>query len=174
MAGFASGREICGYMVGIGGLLIILQVAGSAGGRKSLILPDRSFFVTRLAFHCGVRAKQWKSVEVLPNRLDRHLPAENRVTLGAVCAELTAVDVRMAIRAVLADIGKNRLQVALYAVDFFVHTAKGISRGVVIKFGDGADGAPTGARVAILAWDGQRPVRTPCGLPLGIRRTDKT
>jgi hypothetical protein len=70
------------------------------------------------------------------------------------------------VRAVFADVGEHGLQVALGAVNFFVHAAKGISRGVVIEFGNGADRGPTCVCVAILARNGERAMRTPARLPL--------
>ena len=120
MAGFASGREICGHVIGIRGLLKIRQVTGRASRRKSLVLSDGGVLVTLLALHHGVRSEEWKSIEVLLDRLNRYLPAQYGVALGAVGAVLAAVNIRMAVRAVLADIRKDRLGVALGAVNFFV------------------------------------------------------
>jgi hypothetical protein len=40
---------------------------------------------------------------------------------------------------------------ALRAADALVHPAQGISRGVVIKFGNGPEGLPSAQRVAVLA-----------------------
>ena len=123
-----------------------------------------------LAFHHGVRAEQRKSVEVLLNRLDRNLPAENRVALRAIRAELCAVNVSVAIGALLSNVREHRLGVASGAGHFFVHAAKRVPRGVVIEFGNGANGRPTRVRVAILAGNVQGTVRTSARLPLGVRR----
>ena len=158
-----SGR----WMHRIRGLLPIRQVAGRAGRRKPQVISDRSILMALLAFHDGVRAEQRKPVEVLLNRLDRHLPAENRVALRAVRAELSAVNVGVAIGAVLANIGENRLGVASRAGYFFVHAAKRVPRGVVVEFGNGANGGPAGVRVAIFAGNVEGTVRTPARLPLG-------
>jgi hypothetical protein len=119
-----------------------------------------------LAFHYSVRAEQWKPVEVLLNRLDRHLPSENRMALRAVCAELSTVNVSMAIGAVLPNVGKNRFGVASRAGNFFVHAAKGVLRRVVVEFGYGANGGPACVRVAIFAGNVERTMRTPARLPL--------
>jgi hypothetical protein len=126
--------------------------------------------VTLLALHYCVRAEQRKPVEVLLDRLDRHLPAKHSVALGAVRAELCAVNVSVAIRAVLSNVGENWLGVATGAGYFFMHAAKRIARGVVIEFRNGANGCPACARVAIFAGDVQRTVRTSAGLPLRVCR----
>jgi hypothetical protein len=170
MAGFACGREFCCYVIGIGGFLKIRQVTGRARGRESQVLSDSSVLVTLLAFHHSVRSEERKSVEVLLDRLNRYLPTQDGVALGAIGAELAAVDVCVAVRAVLTDVSKDRLEVALRAVDFFMYATKGISRGVVIEFGNGANRGPARVRVAVFAGNGKGAVRTPAGLPLGTRR----
>jgi hypothetical protein len=120
-----------------------------------------------------MRADERKPVEVLLNRLHGNLPAENRVALRTVSAELRAVNVSMAICAVFSNVGENWLGVASRTGHFFVHAAKGVARGVVVEFGDGADGGPARIRVAILAGNVEGAVRTSARLPLGIRRATK-
>ena len=120
-----------------------------------------------IALQDGMRAKQWKSVEMLLNRLDRDLPAEDGMALGAILAELSAVNVGVTIGAVLANVGKNRFYVASRAGYFFVHAAKRVSRGVVIEFWNGANGDPAGVGVAIFAGSVKRPMRTSARLSLG-------
>lgn len=104
---------------------------------------------------------------MLLDRLDRHLPPENRVALGAPAAELGAVNVGVTISAVLANVGENRLCMASRAGYFFVHAPKRVSRGVVIEFGNGANGSPACVGVAIFAGNGKGTVRTSAGLSLG-------
>ena len=106
---------------------------------------------------------------MLLDRLDRHLPPENRVALGAPAAELGAVNVGVTISAVLANVGENRLCMASRAGYFFVHAPKRVSRGVVFEFGNGANGSPACVAVAIFAGNGKGTVRTSARLPLGIR-----
>jgi hypothetical protein len=143
----SSGR----WMGRIARLLPIRQVAGRAGRRKPQVISHRRVCMTFLAFHHGVRAKQRKSVEVLLNRLDRRPPSENRMALSAVRAELGAMNVGVTIGAILANVGEHRLGVASGAGHFFVHAAKRVPRGVVIEFGDGANGSPASVGVAIFA-----------------------
>ena len=120
VTGFAGRRELCGNVVGIGGFLKICHVARHAGGRKAQEIPGGGVLMALIAFHDRMRAEQRKSVEVLLNRLDGHLPTKNGVALGAVASELTAVHVRVTIRAVLPHIGEDRLDMALRARDFLV------------------------------------------------------
>ena len=159
----SSGR----WMRRIRRLLPIRQVAGRAGRRKPHIVSDRRVCMAFLAFHHGVRAQQRKSVEVLLHRLDRRPPSENRVTLRAVRAELRAVYVGVTIGAILANVRENRLGVTPRAGHFFVHAAKRIPRGVMIEFGNGANGSPACVRVAIFAGNVEGTVRTPARLSLG-------
>ena len=120
-------------------LLKIRHVARIAIGRKPQVISRSRVLMALFTFHNRVLAKEWKSIEVLLNRLHRNLPAQHRVALRAVAAELCAVNVRMAIRAVLTNVGENRLGMATRAGHFFVHSSKRVSRGVVIKFRNSAD-----------------------------------
>ena len=156
------------------GFLKIRHVTGRARSGESHILSDGSALVTLLALHHRMRAEQWKPVEMILNGLHRHVPAVHRVALGTIGAELTAMNIRVAVRAVLADIGENGPEVALRAVNFFVHSAKGISRGVVVEFWDGANRRPARAGVTILAGYRKGSVRTPAGLLLCIRRAGES
>jgi len=165
-------RRSGGWMRRIRRLQPIRHVAGRACRRKPQVISDCGVCMTLLTLHYGVRSQQRKSVEMLLNRLDRHLPAENRVALRAVGAELSAVNVSVAIGAVLANVGKNRLGVASRAGYFFVHAAKRVPRGVVVEFGNGADGGPACVRVTIFAGNGHGTVRTPTRLPLRGRHPD--
>src|SRR5260370_18565968 len=106
MTSFASSRELCGNVVGISSFLKIPDVARLACGRKPQVITDGGVLMALIAFHGSMRAEQRKSVEVLLNRLDRHLPAENCVALGAVGSELTAVKVRVTVGAALPHISE--------------------------------------------------------------------
>jgi hypothetical protein len=123
--------------------------------------------MTFLALDYRVRAEQRKPVEVLLDRLHRHLPSENRVALRAIRAELGAVNIGVTIGAILANVGENRLGMATCARYFFVHAAKRVPRGVVIEFGNGANGSPACVGMAIFAGNVEWTVRTPARLSLG-------
>lgn len=154
-------------MRGIRGALKVRHVAGFAGRRQPQVVPSRGVLVAFLAGHDRMGAEQRKPVEVLLNRLDRDLPAENRVALRTVGAELTPVDVGVTIGAVLSNVGENRFGVASRAGHFFMHSAQRVTCAVMIEFGNGTDRRPTGAGVAIFAGNRERSVRASAGLPLG-------
>jgi hypothetical protein len=76
----------------------------------------------------------------------------------------------VAIRAILAHVGENRLGVASGAGHFFVHAAKRVARTVMAEFRNGANRGPTGVGVAIFTRNVEGTVRTSARLPLGLRR----
>ena len=153
-------------MIRIGRLLKIRHMAGFASRRKPQVSSHGGVLMALVALQDGVRAEQRKPVEVILNRLHRRLPAQNRVALDAVLAELRAVNVGVAIGAVLAHVGKHRPRVASRAGYFFVHAAQRVARRVVIEFGNGANGNPACAGVAILARNSEGTVRTSARLSL--------
>ena len=119
-----------------------------------------------LALHGGVSAEKRKAILVILNLLNGIVPTDNRVALRAVCAHFPLVNVGVAILTILAHVCEYRFYVALRALNFLVHPAQRIPCLVVIKFRDGADGAPASSGVAVLAGDGKRSVGTTSGLPL--------
>jgi len=156
----------------IRGAIEVRHVARLACRGEAQIISDGCIGVALLAFHHRMRAQQREAVEVLLNRLSLDLPAENRVALGAIGAKLPAVNVGVATGAVLANVGEHWLGVASRAGNFFVHAAQRVSRAVVIKFGDGANGSPTCIGVAIFASNVQRTMRTSFRLLLCGRNSD--
>jgi hypothetical protein len=93
---------------------------------------------------------------VILHLLHRNVPAIYRVALSAIRTHLTAVDVRMAIRAILPHVREHGLCVAFKAFHLFVHPSEGIICIVVVEFRIRFDRAPPCRRVAIFARDGQR------------------
>jgi hypothetical protein len=79
------------------------------------------------------------------------------------------MNIGMAVGTVLPHVGKDRPEMALRAVNFFVCAAKWIPRSVVVEFGDGANRGPAYVRMTVLARNGKRTVGTSTGLPLRIR-----
>jgi hypothetical protein len=79
------------------------------------------------------------------------------------------VNIRVAIRAVFADIRENRFCMARNAFHVFMHAAQGIARLAVIEFRNRADGPPTGGSVAIFAGNFERAVWVSRGLFLRVR-----
>ncbi len=93
---------------------------------------------------------QRKAVLVLIDLLYGNLPATNTVALFARSAELTLVNVRVAIGALRSYIAEHRLGVALRAVDAFVHASQGKVRLIVIELHVSTNGLPPAHRMAIL------------------------
>ena len=108
------------------------------------------------------------------NLLDGNLPATHGVTLRAIGAKFSAVNVRVAIRAILADIREYRFDMALRAAHIFMHAAQRIICAVVIEFRNGANGAPTGSDMTIFTRDGERTVRASGTFFLGVGLRGKT
>ncbi len=97
------------------------------------------------------------------------------MALGAVGSELSAVNVRVTIGAVLPYVSEDWFYMALRAGDFLVQPAERIARRVVIEFGDRADRTPARIGVTILTRNGQGAMRTSGTLPLcGSRRRKKS
>jgi len=151
------------------GLLPIFQMAGIALRRQTVENSCRRPFVTLLAGHGRVRAKQREAILVILHLLHGYVPALHRVALRAIRTHLPAVNIRVAVRAILSHVGEHRLYVALDALHLFVHAAQRIVRLVVIKLRHRADRTPARRRVAILAGNRQRPVRAPRGFLISLR-----
>ena len=114
-------------------------------------MTNRGTLVAIVALHRGVRSQQWKPVLVFLDLVDGNLPAGNRVTLCAIGAELPQVNVRMAIRAVLPDIGEDRLRMTFNASYFFVLSTQRISGFVVVELKHGAYWTPRRCGVTVFA-----------------------
>ena len=111
-----------------------------------------------------MRAQQRETILVVLHLLRLALPAVDCVTLVATRSHQPAMDVRMAVDTILANVRKNRLRVAFHARHFFVQAAQRVLGLVVVEFGDRADRAPACGSVAVFARNGQRAVRISRGL----------
>ena len=170
VAGLASRREVCRYVVrniatdALGAIQIRL-VTGNASRGKSLELANRCILMAVLALQGGVRTEEREAVLVIFDLLDCNIPTLDGVALGAVRAHLALVDVHVAVFAILSDVRKNGLHVALHAVDLFVHAAQRVASLVVVKLRGLANGFPDRRRVAVLARNREGTVRTLGSLP---------
>lgn len=160
MALFTRGRKAAADMVRLSGL-IVLSVARVTLRRESLELTYRCAFVARSTVERGVRPHKRETVLMLLDLLYGNMPALHRVTLLAGRAKLTLVNVSMAIRAFLANVGEHRFGMALGTSNTLVHAAQGKARLVVIELRNIADGLPSAHGVAVLAGNIQRAVRAP-------------
>lgn len=122
-----------------------------------------------LALQHGVRAHQRKSILVIADLLDRDLPALHRVAALAVRAELAAMNIRMAVRAMRAYVLESQIRVAFGARHLLVHASQRIAGLIVIEFGVRTDRLPAGVGVTALARDRQGTVRIG---HLGLRTSD--
>src|ERR1700731_1621967 len=141
-------------------------MAGNAFGGKTLELTHCRALVAVLALHRGVSAEQREAILVIFDLLNGIIPTENGVALCAVRAHFPLVNIGVAILTIFAYVREYRFYVALRALNFLMHAAERISCFIVIKFRDGADGAPASSGVAVLAGNGKRSVGTTSGLPL--------
>jgi len=130
------------WVIWIGGVLPIFQMAGIALRGKSEKLPDRGALVAGIAWYSGMGAEKREAILVVLHALGGDIPALYGVALRAIGAHLAAMNVRVAIGAILADVGEDGFGVALHALHFFVHAAKWVFSFVVIEFGDRANGPP--------------------------------
>lgn len=103
----APRRETRRHMVGIGGALEFGRVAGIALCREPLELSRSCTLVAGLAIDRRMSADEWKAILMIPDRRHRNLPAFDRVTRFAIGAKLAAMDVRVAVSALLANISEN-------------------------------------------------------------------
>jgi hypothetical protein len=76
-------------------------------------------------------------------------PALNDMALGAIGAEFTQMDVRVAIRTIFPDFGKNQIRVALRASKTPVASAKRVTGFSVIECKNCPDWSPGCRNVAI-------------------------
>lgn len=152
------GRKTEGYMIKVRSEVILL-VAGVAGRGKSFELPGRGSGVTFGAVGKRVGAHQRESILVIPDHIEGYIPALDGVTLLAVGPHLATMNIGVAVGAMGADIAEHEADVTLDAGDFLVHAAQWITGLIVIKLGQGANGLPTGKRVAILTRHGHAAVR---------------
>lgn len=123
--------------------------------------------MTILALHRGVRAQEREAVLVIFHLLDGDIPPLYGVASRAIRAHLSLVNIGMAVLTILSCVGEHGLDVALRASHFFVHATEGILGLVVVELRNGADGPPARSRVAVLARNRERPVRTASALSLG-------
>ena len=109
-----------------------------------------------------MRADQRKAIQVAANRIQVRTPPVDRMTILTSGPELPAMDVSVAISALLTNVSKNFSHMAGITRDILVHPAQWISRfPIVVKFDSLPDRSPTRACVAVLAGDLKRPVWVP-------------
>ena len=121
---------------------IVLLMAGVAGSRQADELAGGGILVAVFALRQLVRAHQRETVLVILNGLQRDLPTLDGVATGAIGAELAAMNIGVAIRALRADVLEDQASVALNAIHFLVHAAEGVPGQIVVELGIGPYGLP--------------------------------
>lgn len=106
-----------------------------------------------------MRSYQREPVLVVLDRIGRYLPALYRVTALAVCPELAAVNVGVAVSALRTHTLEHQARMTLGASHLFMHPAQRITGLIVIELRVGTNRLPAGITVTILARNRDRSVR---------------
>ena len=159
-----------GGVIRIRGVLPIFEVAGLASRGEAVEDACSGLLVVIVALDSRMSAEEREAVLVVTHLLDGDVPSLHRMALCAVRTHLSPMDVRMAIGAILANVGKDRLDVAGHAFHLLVHASERISGLVMVKLGNWANGAPSGGRVTVFAGNIQRAMRIASGFFLGRGR----
>jgi hypothetical protein len=90
--------------------------AVALGGKpKAIELPNRPHLVARIAVHHRVRANQRKTILVLVDVMNRHLPSIGVVAQFAFGAVLATMQIGMTVLAFVGSIGELQIRVAVPA-----------------------------------------------------------
>jgi hypothetical protein len=116
--------------------------------------------VAGIAVDGCVGTGQRETIVMLLHIFNRDAPSADGVALLAIRAQLTLVNIGVAVLAALTDVGENHLYVTLDASDASVHAAQRISRLIVVELRNCPDRLPAIRGVAVLARDGQIAVWT--------------
>lgn len=163
MTRFARHRESGGSVVYYLILLEVPLVAADALCAQACVSSYRCARVTRIALDDRMSAQQWKPVPMILYGSRVHSPALNGMTALALGPELALVEIRVAIRAARAHIGKYFRDVARITGYTLMHSAKRIVRvRVVTELRLSAQRRPACGGVTILARKRNLPVRVGC------------
>jgi len=121
MALLASRRKSERPMIGGLGIHVTADVAPNTIGRQAFKTSHGGVLVTRIAFDERVGAQQRESILVVTNRLNRRGPALHVMALLTLRTHLAAMDISMAISALVPHVGENRAGVALGARHALMH-----------------------------------------------------
>ena len=149
--------KACREVIEDGGPKIFLM-AGVARGRKARELTRGRVLMAVDALQESMGADQRETILVIAQLLQRDLPAPYGVAAFTVGAELTAMNIRVAIRAMSTYVFEDQVRVALSTGHLLVHSAQRIAGMVMIEFRIRTNRFPTSVGVAFLAWDGDGPV----------------
>jgi hypothetical protein len=151
MALLAIRGEVDRGMVRAGGLGEFSGMAGDARGGESHELSAGRAFMAGIARNGGVRSYQRKAVLMLLNVLDRDMPSFDRVARLTFRSHLSAMDVCVALGALVSNLFEHQFCMTLRAGNRHMHSAQWICRLFVIEIGNCTDWFPAQTGVARLA-----------------------
>jgi len=130
-------------------------------GRQPLPVEwaDRPYLMAGIAIHHRVRTDERKTILVLANVVDRHLPAGIAVAKIALSPIFAAMNVRMTILALFAGVSEDQILVAVAAAYLGMQAAQCEPCLAMIEFRNHPDGYPPLGGVTVLAGNVQFPVR---------------
>ena len=160
MTALARGRELGRNVVRVGSVLKVRLVAGEARRGHRLKFAVGAALVAGIAVDGCVGTGQRETIVVLLHIFNRDRPSADGVALLAIGAQLTLVNIGVAVLAALTNVGEDHFDVTLGAGDGRVHAAQRIARLVMVELRNCADRPPAICGVAVLAWDSQAAVRT--------------
>ena len=158
----ARGGELGRNVVRVGSVLKLRLVTGEARRGHRLKFAVGAALVAGITVDGCVGTGQRETIVVLLHIFNGDGPSADGMALLAIGAQLTLVNIGVAVLAALTDVGENHLHVTLDASDAGVHTAQRIARLVVIELRNCPDRLPAIRGMAVLARDGQTAVRTTC------------
>jgi hypothetical protein len=146
----AVGGETAGAMIGDLGLFEIPGMAAITIGRepKAIELPDRSHFVAGIAINHSVSADQRKAILMPVDVVNRDLPAVGVVAQFALSPVLAAMQIGMAVLALIGSVGEVEVAMAVAARYGSMAAAQGKSRTRMIELDLVLDDVPVRGDVA--------------------------
>lgn len=127
VAAFARGGESRGDMIECRRAEILL-VAAVAGCRKACELARGCISVTVFALQKRMRANKREAILMVANLFERNLPAFHAMAALAIGAKLAAMNIRVAVGTLRANLFEDKIGVALCARHLCMHTAQRIAR----------------------------------------------
>lgn len=145
--------ETLRLVIGRLGFAEIVQVTTHALSRQTLSIhwPNGSDFVAGITIHSRVGADQWEPVLVLADVVDGNLPTGVTMAHVALRAVFAAMNIGVAVLALLADAGEHKTGMAVSAAYLHVHAAQSEVRLLMLELRDRSDRLPALCGVAIFA-----------------------
>ncbi len=156
----SGGEEHRGRVSRVRGVAEILLMAADAIGGHRRELAETGVLVAVLAGSGRMRSSQGEAVVVHVDLGNGNIPSPDRMTVFAGAGHLAAMDVGVAVGALVADVREHHLGVAGHAIDAFVHATERKLGLVVVEFGNRTDRLPPVNGVAVLAGNIEVTVRT--------------